>query len=131
MKSEERQLGGSMFEFTATVERQAAGCFWPSRRSPTGSHQELAPGQLDAELGPLGPAPASTLHVSNVGCACEAVCVCACAVNMINSQPAPPPPRDLDSRRVSSFFFKTERKTRISIRFFSFFFPFFWRRGGV
>lgn len=84
--------GGGMFKFTATVEMQAAGCFSPSRRSPTGSHQELAASQMDRKLGPLGQAPASTLHVSNLGvCAREGACECAGAVNMINSQPAPSP----------------------------------------
>lgn len=59
-----------MFKFTATVEMQAAGCFSLSRRSHTGSHQELAARQMDRKLGLLGKAPASTLHVSNLGCVC-------------------------------------------------------------
>lgn len=77
MKSEERRIGGgggeSMFKFTATVEMQAAARSGPSRRSPTGSHQELEAAQVDRKLGPLGRAPASTLHVSNLECACACV----------------------------------------------------------
>lgn len=66
-----------MFKFTATVEMQAAARSSPSRRSPTGSHQELADGQMDRKLGPLGKAPASTLHVSNFG-VCVRVSLRAC-----------------------------------------------------
>lgn len=104
-----------MFKFTATVEMQAAGCFSPSRRSPTGSHQELAAGQMDRKLGPLGQAPASTLHVSNLGGVRERGCVRVCGRCQHDKQstctPHPPPKKNFELKPEefpSAFFFFLE-----------------------